>query len=118
MSLFDRQLAKNGKDVTFEDRNEKIFNGGSTEVFSNPVPARVTMKTIRGVSVFDSTNTERVATHEICLYFIAGITSEKWIRYGTKLLKILTVENICEGDKRLRLMCTERGEDSKVVNSA
>jgi head-tail adaptor len=118
MSLFARNLLKYGRDITLEDRNEKILNGQSSEVFTNPVNVRAIVKTVRGKSVFDDTNTERVATHEVCLTFIAGVTSEKWVKLGSRRIKILTVENICEEDKVLRLMCTERGEDSKVVNQA
>ena len=118
MSIFDRQLAKDGRDTTLQSRTEKITNGQSSQVFNDLCTVRALIKTVRGKSVFDSTGTQRVATHEICLYFVEGITSETWVKLDTRRIKVLTVENICEGDKRLRLMCTERGEDSKVVNQA
>lgn len=118
MSLFARNLQKCGQDVTLEDRVEKIISGKSQEVFSNPVTVRAIIKTLQGKAVFDDTNIERVATHEICIAYTVGITSEKWVKLGTRRLKILTVENCCEKNEVLKLMCTERGEDSKVANQA
>ena len=118
MTLFSRNLSKYGKAVTFEDRDEKIINGLSSEVFTNPRVDTAIMKTLRGVKVFDETNTERVATHRLSLAFRADVGAEQWVTRGTKRLKILTAENCCEDDRVLILMCTERGEDSKVVTSA
>ncbi len=118
MSLFARNLLKCGQAITIEDRDNQILNGLPTEVFSNPIPTTGIIKTVTGKSVFDSTNTERVATHRICMAFQAGITAEKWVKFGTKRIKILTVENCCEKDQVLILMCSERGEESKVVNTA
>jgi hypothetical protein len=120
MSLFARNLSKHGKLMTFEDRDENIVNGQSSEVFSNARDDTAIIKTLRGVSVFDGTNTERVATHELRLAYRADIGAEQWVRKAgtTKRLKILTAENCCENDEVLVLMCTERGGDSKVVNQA
>lgn len=118
MSLLTRNLAKYGKAVVFEDRNEKIINGQTSEVFDNVRDDVAIIKTLRGKSVFDGTNTQRVATHELRLAYRDDIGAEQWVRRfnTTKRLKILTAENCCEDDTVLILMCTERGEDSKVVN--
>ena len=116
MTLFLRNLNKCGQNVTLEDRDERIINGLSTEVFTNPVVVLATIKTLEGVSVFDDTNTERVATHKLRIAFLAGVTAEQWVTFGTTRIKILTVENCFEKDEVLILMCTERGEDSQVVN--
>lgn len=119
-NLFKRNLAKCGRTISVSERAERIINGQSSEVFTPfiaPDPLAI-VKTVRGVSVFDDTNTERVATHEVCLEYVAGVTAEMWVKLDTKYIKILTVENCCEKDEVLKLMCTERGEDSKVVNEA
>ena len=118
MTLFLRNLNKCGQDITLEDRDELIINGRSTEVFTNPVVVPAIISTVRGVSVFDDTNTERVATHKLCIAFLAGVTTEKWVTFGAKRIKVLTVENCCEKDETLILMCTERGGDIQVVNQA
>ncbi len=192
--LFKRNLGRCGQTITIEDRKERIVNGKSREVFSNPVQLPAIVKTLRGVKVFDGTNTERVATHEFCIEarrsvtsesitfsgltatattatphglkggtvggitgaiqpqynqpvvitvtsgttftyplpsapsgdatgspqftYVQGYTSENWVTLKRKRLKILTVTNCCEKDEVLQLMCTERGEDSAVVNRA
>lgn len=118
MSLFTRNLNKCGQDITIQTRTEQIINGLSTEVFATfgADPVKAIIKTVSGVSVFDDTNTERVATHKLCLAYQAGVTSEMWVLFGAKRIKILTVEICCEANEQLILMCTERGDDSKVVN--
>ena len=119
MKLMERNLRNRGKDVIIEDRDVKIINGQAQEVFSNPTPTlKALICTIKGVSVFDSTNTERVATHKLSMDFRSDVTAEKWVKFGTKRIKILTVEDCCENEEIMILMCTERGEDSKVVNQA
>lgn len=119
MTLFARNLQKYGKDVVIEDRNVNIINGQPSEVFSNPTPTlKAIMKTLTGVAVFDSTNTERVATHRLSMDFRADVTAERWVKFGTKRIKILNVEDCCEDERVMILMCTERGEDSKIVNTA
>ena len=119
MSYFQRNLARHGKPVVIEDRDLKLINGQSREVFSNPRDDIGLIKTLEGVSVFDNTNTERVATHRICLDYRDDVGAEQWLKLnGTnKRVKILTAENKCENNEVLILMCTERGEDSKIVNS-
>lgn len=199
MTLFARNLLKCNKTVTTETRTESIINGQSSEVFTLPVTQAAIVKTMRGKAVFDSTNTERVATHEICIVavrdlsvrFLANsgltatatnisatqlstgivgtmsgadqsaynvvdavitvtasnqftyqmlsdpgtpgtptagftfsyvqdqtITAESWLTLDGKRLKILTVENCCEKDEVLKLMCTERGEGTIIANTA
>lgn len=119
MGLFERNLMKCGQEVELSDRDVKVFNGLPTEIFSNTVKVRAIISTLHGVMVFDSTNTERVATHKLCLAYIDNITAEKWIKLANKKrLNVLTVENCCEKNYQLILMCTERGMDSKVVNDA
>ncbi len=118
MSLFTRNLAKYGKPVEIFDRNERIINGRSSEVFTSIDTDTAIVKTLKGVTVFDSTNTERVATHRLCLAYRADVGAEQWVKLGTKYLKILTHSNVCEDSEKLVLVCTERGEDSKIANQA
>lgn len=119
MSLLAHSLAKCGQAITFQTRDVKLKNGQAGETFAdvaaNPTDTAI-IKTVSGVSVFDSTNTEVVATHKLTLAYRADITAENWVLFGTKRIKILTTENCAEKDQVLILMCTERGDDSKVVN--
>lgn len=117
--LFSRNLVRCGRSIDVENRTTKFINGQPTLIFTAFLSSiNAIIKTVRGVSVFDDTNTARVATHEICLAYFPGVTAEMWVKLGTRRIKILTVENCCEKNEVLRLMCTERGEDSQVVNQA
>lgn len=118
MSLFTRNLAKYGQDATLQTRTTRIKNGLPVATFADVAPIRAIIKTVTGVSVFDDTNTERVVTHKLCIAYRSGVTAENWILFGSKRVKILTVENVCEANTQLILMCTERGDDSRVVNEA
>jgi hypothetical protein len=120
MSLFTRNLEKHGKSVTIEDRNEAIISGKSSIVFSNSRIDKALISTLKGVSVYDSTNTKQEATHKISMVWRDDVGAEQFIRRtdSTKRLRILTAENCCEKDRVLILMCTERGEDSKIVNNS
>lgn len=114
MTLFKRALKKSGKEITIEDRVEKPVNGNATLVFSNPRKVKARVKTVSGVRVFDRTNTERDITHEMRIDYIDGITSENWVTLKGKRLEVITVENCCENDDVLILLCTERGIDINV----
>ena len=120
MSLFLRQLARRGKDITLDSRKEKFINGRTKEVFTplTPPDDRALVKTLTGITVFDETNIETIATHELRLVWRDDVGAEQWVTLKGNRLKILTAENCCENDNVLVLMCTERGEDSKVVNRA
>ena len=116
MSLLAHSLAKCGQAITFQTRDVKLKNGQANEVFADVDTDTAIIKTVSGVSVFDDTNTEIVATHKLTLAYRADVTAENWVLFGTKRIKILTTENCAEKNQVLILMCTERGEDSKVVN--
>ena len=116
--IFARWLAKCGMDITLETRDERIINGRTTEVFVTFATVKAIITTLSGKSVFDDTNTEQVATHRICIAYLPGVTSELWVKLGTKRIKALTVENCCEKNEQLILMCTERGDDARIINQA
>ncbi|MCK4758728.1 MAG: head-tail adaptor protein [Candidatus Aminicenantes bacterium] len=116
MSLLAHSLAKCGQAITFQTRDVKLKNGQAEVVFADIDTDTAIIKTVSGVSVFDDTNTEVVATHKLTLAYRADITAENWVLFGTKRIKILTHDDCAAQGKALILMCTERGEDSKVVN--
>lgn len=87
MSLFQRNLIKCNKTIVIEDRDEKFLNGITAEVFTNPVTQAAIVKTPRGVSVFDSTNTERAVTHEICIAAPRAVSLESITANGGPGLK-------------------------------
>lgn len=72
----------------------------------------------RGKTTFDSTSTEQSITHELYLEYIDGVTSEMWILYLGRRIKIIDVENIGELNGILKLRCIERGIDQNKASEA
>jgi len=118
VSLFSRNLQKYGKDIILEDRDARTVSGVMQEVFSNPATVKAITKTVSGVSLFDDTNTEVDITHRISIEYIAGLTSEKWVKLNGRRLRVVNVENCCEENKTMILRCTERGVDTVDTNNA
>lgn len=117
-SLFSYQLGRCGQDIILEDRETRFKNGDPVATFSGADTINAIVKTVSGVRVFDDTNTEVDITHEICIPYQAGVTSEKWVKLGSRRIRVITVENCCEKDEVLKLRCTERGPDVKEANNA
>ena len=118
MSLLAHTLSRCGQPVTIESRDVRIINGKASEVFSDPIQINAAVKTVSGVTSFDNTNTETVITHRLCIVYNASITAEKWVRLNTKRIRIVSVENCCEANETMILLCTERGTEASVVNTA
>lgn len=118
MSLFARNLNKYGKDIVIQSRTMGTLNGLPSEVFGDPIDSRGIIKTVTGITAFDSTNVETVITHRICIAYDVDVTAEKWILFKSKRIRIVSVENVCEMDEQMILLCTERGTNAKVVNEA
>lgn len=105
--------------ITLQDRDiVEPFDINFTEEFSNPniVPAAV--ETLTGVTVFDGTNTERVATHDFIIRFRAGVTQENWILWQKERYDILVVEKIDGRNEWMKLRSTVRSDDTLEVNRA
>jgi len=117
MSLLAHTLSRCGQNVTVESRDMTIVNGKASEVFSDPIAISAAVKTVTGVSAFDNTNTDTVVTHRLCVVYNADITAEKWVRLNTKRIRIISVENCCEKNETMILLCTERGTDGSIVNT-
>jgi len=89
-----------------------------TEKFSGPLVVSAAVKTLAGITVFDSTNVERIATHDFIIRFQSGITQEKWILWKSERYDILVVENLEGRNQWLKLRSAVRGTDTLVVNDA
>ena len=99
---------------TLDAANQFYFTEGFSNTVNPTVYARV--KTVRGRTAFDNTNTERTVTHDIGLYFDAEITAEIWIDFEGTRLDIITVENLDNRSEFMLLECTDRGLSSNFNN--
>ncbi len=100
--------------VTLFDRDLTEPQFGKTdfdESFTNPVNVHAAVKTLAGKVFFDGVG-DVALTHEIVIRFRKGVTSEKWVTFESRRLKVVDVEDIDEDHKYLRLRCTERGADT------
>lgn len=87
-----------------------------TEIFSADQTVWAMIETKVGTQVFDGTNIVGVATHDIYIRYIAGVTFEKWLRYKNITYDILDVQNLEERDEFFLLRCSLRGDETDVVN--
>lgn len=71
------------------------------------------IKTVNGVTAFDSVNVEQIITHKITIYHDPAVTAETWIDYNALRYDIVRVENIDERDEFMVLFCTVRGDTVK-----
>lgn len=111
-ALFQRNLAKCGKDILIQSRDiapPDFDSPDFDETFSAGDPVRAIIKTLRGKTFFDGVSTDQLITHEFCIEYRPGITAEVWVEYDGRRFDVLQVENCCEANKRLILMCSERG---------
>ena len=105
--------------ITLQDRDiQPPGDINFTEQFTNPLVVSAAVKTLSGVTVFDGTDIERIATHDFTIRFQSGITQEKWILWKSERYDILVVEDFDGRNEWLRLRSTVRGTDTLVVNDA
>jgi SPP1 family predicted phage head-tail adaptor len=86
------------------------------ETFSGDQTVWAMIKTKNGVQVFDGTNIVGVATHEIYIRFITGVTFQSWLTFKSKKYDILDVQNLEERDEFYLLRCSLRGTEADPIN--
>ena len=87
-----------------------------TETFSGDQTVWAMIETKTGTQIFDGTNIVGVATHEIYIRFIAGVTFQKWLRFKNIIYDILDVQNLEERDEFYLLRCSLRGDETDSIN--
>lgn len=98
--------------ITVPDANSVDF----TETFSADQTVWAMVETKTGTQIFDGTNIIGVATHDIYIRFIAGVTFQKWLKFKSTYYDILDVQNLEERDEFYLLRCSLRGDDAKPIN--
>ena len=112
MSLFLRNLAKHGKDITLQNRNISPPDFGTPdfgEVFTGDTIVKAIIITKRGTVLFDGVATDNPITHKMCIEWLPGVTAETWVEFKGRRFDVLDPENSCEEDEVIILRCTERG---------
>ena len=75
------------------------------------------VETVRGETIFDGSNIERVVTHRFYIHYVPELTFEKWIEYNGRRFMIVDVENIGEQNSYFLIRANVRGDASLPVNS-
>ena len=89
-----------------------------TEQFNPIINTKAAIKTVRGETIFDGSNTERVVTHKFGIRFRPNITFETWLRMNGVLFDVLDVENLDERNEWFAIRTSKRGIDTQDANLA
>ena len=118
------QLAKKGKAIEIQDRSlGDGFDDDEALAFTTVAGGSVTaiICTPRGKTVFDGVSVDDDVTHEFHIVWPGfDVTAENWILFTakSKRYRVLRAKNCCEADKRMVIMCTERGATDREAASA
>ena len=74
------------------------------------------IKTVNGLTMFDSTNTEKIVTHIFIIRYYDGLTSQDWIKYSDKNYDIIGAENISESNMYYKIRANLRGDSTVITN--
>ena len=105
--------------VTIQTRAITVPGANSVdfgESFSADQDVWALVETKTGTQIFDGTNIVGVATHNIYIRFIAGVTFQKWLRFKNITYDILDVQNLEERDEFYLLRCSLRGDEAEQIN--
>ena len=97
-------------------RPPNIVDFNENFIIQKEVWALVT--TVNGVTIFDSSNIERVVSHIFEIRYISNVTFENFVNYENNEYIILNVENFNNNNETYILRCAIRGDDSLAVNKA
>jgi SPP1 family predicted phage head-tail adaptor len=81
------------------------LSGSWVEIAGSPVWASITP--LSGSRRYEAAQVVQGVSHEITTRYLAGVTSEMKIVYGTRTFRIRSVVNVDERDRELRLLCEE-----------
>ena len=88
------------------------------ELLTDFLTVRAIVETVSGVEIFDATNVMvGVVTHQFVIDFRVGVTFENMVIFKGRNFRILDVTNIDEEDRFLILRTTERGDETRPVNT-
>jgi SPP1 family predicted phage head-tail adaptor len=99
--------------VKLHDRNMQVPEFGSadfSEKFSGTKTVWANINTAAGKVFFTGASIDVGLTHEIIIRYDEAVTSETWIEFDDRNLKIVSVENLDERSEFMKLRCTDRGD--------
>lgn len=94
--------------------NDVDFN----EEFTDSLTVFSRIRTKTGKAVFDQVGEEKIMSHEFVIRSILDLTKEAWIVYLDNRYAILTIEDINEDLRFMKLRCIFRGSIDKKASKA
>lgn len=86
------------------------------ETFTSPKLAYAMIETVAGETIFDSTNTEKVITHNFYIRYIPDLSFEGWVLFRGRYYDIVNVEDLNEEERFTLIRANVRGPSSLDVN--
>ena len=107
-------------EIILQDRaiTSVISSADFDETFTTADTVFAMVKTVKGDTVFDGTDTEVDISHHFYIRFIDDITAETWISFLDNRFDILDVEDLDSRQEFLLLRATDRGTDANRANEA
>ena len=96
---------------------EPIFGETNfTEKFSGDDEVWAKVKTVNGKVFYGGAGVDTSLTHQVVIRFDSAVTSDSWVEFRGRNLKIVSSENLDENDQFMLLNCVDRG--SKTVEAS
>ena len=104
------------------DLTSPLFNTVDFNEDFQPLPVNPQIlsmvETVSGKNYFDGVGIETPITHHIYIRFREDVTAQTWVELNTRRLDILDTEDLEERHEFLKLVCTDRGLNSREASKA
>lgn len=80
---------------------------GQTRTWTTVKKVRAKIEPVSGMVKFDTMQINQTVTHKITIRFYPNVTSENWILFDNRRLRIRYVKNFLERTMWLELLCEE-----------
>lgn len=104
--------------IKIKTRDNELKNFKSKVNFATHSDVWALWETVRGVEIFDDTNTSEIATEKVIVEFDPDITKEFFVELDGKNFRILEVEDLERRKEWTLMMLTDRGIKTKAVNES
>lgn len=81
--------------------------GGVTETWSDTTTLWAHVEELSGSESFESQQIASNLTHRVTLRYRTSVVPQQRLKYGTRILKIVSVTNPDQRNEMLQLMCSE-----------
>ena len=82
--------------------------GGPSHGWSDVARVFADIRPVRGQERLETLQVSADVTHTVIMRYRSGVTPKMRIRYGTRLLNVISVLNVGERNKQLELLCSEQ----------